>query len=72
MKFEGVNKLSKHIVKGVLRRREEEHRVGEGPDHYITFAQRYVLMLNLLKERSASASSKRLGTQAISQSHKLG
>lgn len=41
MKSEGMNELFKHSVKGVVtERRKEEHRVGQGLDHYITFLYR--------------------------------
>lgn len=64
MKSEGMNELFKHSVKGVVtERRKEEHRVGQGLDHYITFLYRYVLMLDRVNERPASASPRRLETR---------
>jgi hypothetical protein len=47
MKSEGMNELFKRSVKGVRRkRRKEEHRVGQGLDHYINFF--YIAMYSCL------------------------
>jgi hypothetical protein len=62
MKSEGMNELFKHSVKGVVtERRKEEHRVGQGLDHYITFYTD-VLILDLVNKRPASASPRRQET----------